>query len=231
MGNKLKFLFEYNYYINNLNNLTNIDDKKIYEKSLKNILIDGLIKTYPLEKSINIIKKRFSELVVKKETDGEILITGRFDKLEKYLPLITNLGYFISCLITNGENWIKNYNNETIPLALLLEPKYDIEINPIPKIMYHMSPVKIQNKISKIGFIPKTGNKLSNHPDRIYLIDNLDIAYMFGENIKKETNQDYNIYKINMSKLKINLYCDINLKNGGFYTTCNIPPSFFEKIK
>ena len=197
MGNKMFFLMDYNQYLKNIDMLSEKDDLSMYEKFnnyIKNgsfILTEGLLKTYPLEKSARIIKNRFPYLSVELEKDGELYISGNMIDLKNYLPLFNNLGYFISSYTINGTDWLKDYDDSTKPIAIFLEPKYDIEIINIPNILYHASPSKFRDKISKIGFIPKTGNKLSKHPDRIYLTDDLDTAISFGEIIKKEQGDNY----------------------------------------
>ena len=236
MGNKISFLMDYNQYLKNIDILSEKDDISMYEnfkQHSKNgylVLTEGLIKTYPLEKSINIIKKRFPNLIIEIEKDGDIYVEGDMVELKNYIPLFNNLGYFISTYTINGSDWVKEYDDDTKPSALYLEPKYDIEISQIPDILYHASPLKFKDKIFKIGFIPKTGNKLSNHPDRIYLTDDLKTAIYFGENIKKEQGDGYCIWRIDGKSLS-NLYSDINLRNNGYYTLSNIPPKYFELVK
>jgi hypothetical protein len=236
MGDKLTFLLNYYRYIENIDNLSEREDASMYEefrKQSKNghlVLSEGLIKTYPLDKSVKIIKKRFPELEVNIEKDGDIFISGNMMELKNYIPLFNNLGYFISLYTINGSEWLKEYDDKTSAKALYLEPKYDIEIINIPKVLYHASPSKFKDKILKIGFIPKTGNKLSKHPDRIYLTDKLEVAFYFGENIKKELGYGYCIWKINGECLS-KLYSDINLRDSGYYAACNIPPKCFELIK
>lgn len=234
MGNIYKFLFEYQEYIKNIENSDN--DKYIYNEILKRTkygkipISEGLIFTHPIDKSINILKRRFPELNISQENDCEIFIENQLQKsLEEYLPLITNLGYFISLYTINGGDWLKDYDKETKPIAFYLEPKYDLKVS-IPNILYHVSPIKYKNKISKIGFIPKTGNKKSKHPERIYLTNNLQVSIKFGENIKNETGEGYCIYEIN-GKCISNLYSDINLRDGGCYTLQNISPNCFKLIK
>jgi hypothetical protein len=234
MGNTFKFILEYRDYISNIEK-TDKDDY-IYNEILKRTkfgklsISEGLIFTHPVDKSTNVLKRRFSELKVEIEEDGEIYIEiEKPSKIGKYLPIITNLGYFISLYTLDGSNWLKYYNNDTEMIALYLEPKYDLKVD-IPNILYHVSPVRFKDKISKIGFIPKTGNKISKHPERIYLTDDLKTAINFGDNIKSETNSEYCIYKISGDCIE-NLYSDINLRNGGFYTLQNIPPDKFELIK
>lgn len=230
MVDTLKFILEYGDYINDIENSK--ADNYIYNEIQKRTkfgkltLTEGLIFTHPIVKSINILKKRFPELSIKNDTDGEIYIENQPpQRLEKYLPLITNLGYFISLITINGNDWIKEFDNETCPIAFYLEPKYDLKVL-VPETLYHSSPIKFKDKISKIGFIPKTGNKISNHPERIYLTDDLNTAIAFGENIKNKTKSGYCIYKIDGECID-NLYSDINLRSGGFYTLQNISPNHF----
>jgi len=64
----LKFLFEYNDYIENIEH-SDKDDyiyKEILQRSKfgKLIIAEGLIFTHPVDKSVNILKKRFPELKI-----------------------------------------------------------------------------------------------------------------------------------------------------------------------
>jgi len=218
------FILEYSEYIKNVENSTLINDKEIYDNFKNTIIVEGLIKTYPNNLSLNIILKKYPELEGNIEPDGEIYLQGYFTKLINYLPIINNLGYFISKLTLNGTDWIKNFDDNTKPIAIFLEPKYDILINNIPPFLYHTTLKKNTNSILHYGLIPKNISKLSNHPDRIYLTDNIKIANAFGLTFE----EPFIILEINTKNLKINLYRDINLSNNGFYTLDNIKK---ERIK
>ena len=239
MGNTFKFILEYKEYIDNIENSEK--DNYIYNEILKRTkfgrlaIVEGLIHTYPSGKSMGILKKRFPELIVELESDGEIYIENQPpQKLEKYIPIITNLGYFISKLTINGQEWIKEYNSDTKPIALILEAKYDYEVD-IPETLYHASPIKFKDKIIKFGLTPKTGNKLSNHPERIYLTDDLNKAIDFGNYLREENDNEwykngyciYSVKGIGISKL----YSDVNFRNGGFYTLNNIKSENIRLIK
>ena len=143
MGNKMEFLINYYQYMNDVDNLSLLEDSNMYDrfkKQSKNgylIISEGLITTHPLNKSINIIKKRFPSLTVEIEEDGEIYIEGEMSELKNYIPLFNNLGYFISTYTVNGNKWEKDYTDNTRPISLYLEPKYDLKIDNIPKILYH----------------------------------------------------------------------------------------------
>lgn len=240
MGDTLKFLFEYNEYIRNIENSNN--DEYIYNEILKRtkfnrlVIVEGLIKTHPVDKSINILKKKFSELIIIKEPDGEIYIENRPPQIiKKYLPLITNLGYSISKLTIDGNEWLNDYDDMTEPIAFILEAKYDYEVD-IPEILYHTSPIKFKDKILKYGLSPRSGNKLSNHPDRIYLTNDINKSFMFGNYLNDNSSKSnfykngYCIYKIDGKSIN-KLYSDINLRDGGFYTNDNISPENIELYK
>jgi hypothetical protein len=134
MGNTFKFLFEYNDYIKNIEN----DDKDnyIYNEILKRskfgrlAIVEGLIFTHPSDKSIDILKRRFPELQIELESDGEIYIENQPpQELSKYLPIITNLGYFISKYTIDGEEWFIKPKENQKPIAFYIEAKYDYKTN------------------------------------------------------------------------------------------------------
>jgi hypothetical protein len=243
MGNKHKFLFDYNDYIKNIINLNESDDIAMFKsfdkhsKFNKLTLLEGLIITHPIDQSIEIISNRFKDLEIGKEEDGEIFISGEMQSISKYIPLFNNLGYFISTLTIDGEEWLKEYDDDIKPIALFLEPKYDAKIN-IDNIngnfLYHTSPLKLKDKILKKGLILKAGNKNSAHPERIYLSDNLDTIFRFATNLPKEYNEFYDdgyvIYQINKNVIN-DLYSDINLRESGYYTIHNINPKSLKVIK
>lgn len=129
MGDTFKFILEYKKYIDNIENSE--EDNYIYNEILKRtkfgrlVIVEGLIHTHPIEKSVNIIKRRFPELIIEVGSDGEIYIENQYpQKLEKYLPIITNLGYFISLITFDGQEWIKEYNSDTKAIAFILENNY-----------------------------------------------------------------------------------------------------------
>lgn len=213
---KLDMILKYNEYINNIDYHLNDKHIEIYNDIESSYIVEGLIKTFDKEKSLQILLKNFKELNGNIEPDGEIYLEGYFKELGNYLPLINNLGYFISLLTLDGKEWIKDYDKVTKPLAILLEAKYDIKIINKPTILYHVSLKKNEDRILKYGLYPKSFSKLSNHPDRIYLTDSLQVAKLFGKNLGKE----FIICEI--SGVDINLYEDINLKTYGYYTLDNI---------
>ena len=228
---RFNFLLDYNTYINKIYNSTKQDDIKIFEKSKIEKLNEGLIKTQPTELSVRILQKRFPNLTIEQRELYDITIEGEMLELKNYLPLINNLGYFVSLLTINGENWISDYNDNTIPLCIFLEPKYDIIINPLPEKLYHATLSKNDINILKIGLCPKSKSQLSKHPERIYLTDSLERVIEFGIYISNINKKNCSIYEINTNNLNINLYRDINMSDAGYYTNNNIAPNFLKKIK
>lgn len=239
MANTFKFILEYKEYIDNIENSEK--DDYIYNEILKRTkfgrlaIVEGLIHTYPIDKSVNILKRRFPELTIEVEVDGEIYIENQPPKkLEKYIPIITNLGYFISKLTIDGQEWIKDFNNNTKPIAFVLESKYDYQVE-IPETLYHASPIRFKDKIVKSGLTPKTGNKLSNHPERIYLTDDFNKSIDFGNYLREEEDSEwykngYCVYSVRGSGIS-KLYSDINFRKGGFYTLNNIKSENIKLIK
>lgn len=100
---KFIFLLEYNEYIrDNVNNIKSKYSDEYINQSMssisrggKLILKEGLIYSQPQKTTVDILKRRFTELDIKIYDDGDISIMGMDDELSKYVPLINNLGYFI----------------------------------------------------------------------------------------------------------------------------------------
>jgi hypothetical protein len=68
MGNTFKFILEYREYIDNIENPEK--DNYIYNEILKRTkfdrlaIVEGLIHTHPIDKSVNILNRRFPELTI-----------------------------------------------------------------------------------------------------------------------------------------------------------------------
>jgi hypothetical protein len=117
---------------------------------------------------------------------------------------------------------------------IFIEPKYDHQVE-IPNTLYHASPLKFKDKILKTGLTPKSGSKLSYHPDRIYLSSNMESCVKFGEYLLNSTENKYykNGYCIYIIKGKgiDKLYSDVNMRDGGFYTLNNIKKEYISLFK
>ena len=244
---KFLFLLEYNDYINSVMNYnkSKYSDEYIYEHMIKNQkngvlpLNEGLIYSQSIDITIKILKNKFNELDIKKYEDGDISIESMNDKLKKYIPLINNLGYFISSAFKDDDSinisqLKKDDLEEVVCSNIFIEPKYDNQVN-IPSILYHVSPLKFKDKILKNGLTSKSGSKLSYHPDRIYLSSDIQSCVKFGEYLSNSTENEYykNGYCIYIIKGEgiDKLYSDINMREGGFYTLNNIKKEFISLFK
>jgi hypothetical protein len=244
---KFLFLLEYDDYINSVINYnkSKYSDEYIYEymfKNQKNGILpfnEGLIYSQPIDTTIKILKNKFNELDIKKYEDGDISIEGMNDKLKRYIPLINNLGYFISSAFRDDDSinisqLEKEDLEEVVCSNIFIEPKYDHQVE-ISNTLYHASPLKFKDKILKTGLTPKSGSKLSYHPDRIYLSSNMESCVKFGEYLLNSTENKYykNGYCIYIIKGKgiDKLYSDVNMREGGFYTLNNIKKEFISLFK
>lgn len=131
-------------------------------------------------------------------------------------------------------------------IKIRYESKFD-DIIITPDFMYHITNTTYIDKILKIGLVPKSKNKLSNHPDRIYLCEKIenceklknlmfmnDDYYMTGINYKPKNNKlkSYTILKVDMRGLdNIKVFKDPNYEDKGFYITKNIPKERLSIIK
>jgi len=226
---------------------------KEFEKAIN----EGLIRTYNISTTIHILNMWYNELT--KDFKIEILDNDTFeiiikDKIttklfELLIKDINNMGYFPSLVYLENENNninrfkydFDNINNilmskNIIQIKLICEKKFD-DIVKITQPIYHICKQQNIEKIFKIGLCPKTKNRVSSHPDRIYFCLNIekciDLIEKFDLNdlIQKKPLQNYIILEINISKSKNIIFRkDPNMIDGGLYTYDNIPSEYI-KIK
>jgi len=94
-------------------------------------------------------------------------------------------------------------------------------------------------KILKYGLTPKTKSKLSNHPERIYLVSNVEsdeleelAQALWKASSNKDSIESMYILEIDLSKIPNHkFYDDPNFFMGdGAFTEQNIPPSAIEVL-
>jgi len=215
------------------------DKGEIYEPEVvddwiyKPIMNEGMYSTAPTKKAVKILKRKFPDFYIGILQDGKIEISaGRknyVDDVVSIEQICKPLGWFISHGIENGSDF--KYGNEEfyeheydeIILKPLFDPK---EFFSRPSILYHISPKRSLDKIFKIGLVPKHRDKKTYHPARIYLTDELELAWGLKKQFQRISGFEYEILKINMKDLKIKLYSDIDSRTYGYYTMENIPPRF-----
>ena len=159
-------------------------------------------------------------------------------ELDNLVKLVNTLGWFIAMYAVNDyDTRPKKYKYDQLLINMekyklqwmILETKYDLELNKY-KIseLYHVSPVEFKNKIEKLGLVPKSQSKIATHPERIYFTKNVEDAKLILAQFKALKGRSYNIYKIDVIKLRrqnngIRFFSDPAFPNKGIYTLSNVP--------
>lgn len=211
-------------------------------------LNEGVLNTYPIIKlkySLNrILLHKYKK--IKSEIDNNILYYEINEKISKNsIDVIHNeclrCGYFISNI---QYSYINDDNINTLiydyDSALLLDLNnmnyifFQIERNKdgasylYNGALYHVTTFEKLKKILKIGLCPKSGNKISAHPDRIYLFDIFSDAENFILKLKEYDKIEQLYVIINLKINKLLVYPDPN--SSGVYTTNNISPDSIDSI-
>lgn len=177
---------------------------------------------------------------------SENKITLTFDTLTKeYLDKVNKVmdkfGWYPSYIDNkNGGKYSTNIDNFIGKHEIVIgyEAKYDTQAKLDSKYLYHLTPDILYPKIKISGLTPKSQSKLSNHPERIYLLNPTDdddmeeIAITLWNSISnnklKDSIGDYYLLRIDTSKLPNHKFFeDPNfwMGNGAVWTYQNIPPS------
>ena len=231
-----------------------------YQQYLK----EGLIKTSDIDTTINRSPIFLNPLKIfysiKKNSNNTIIlsidhlnkiqdISGVFDCIESYFTningwfpssmVITNLSNMANTLIYN-RGYLSDKISYFKSIDITFESKFDIKKD-IPKKLYHLTIKHFQNQIQKSGLFPKNKSKLTMHPDRIYLCQNVNDCIslipqmkMFYKsqkwnNTKNNVDDKWVIYEIGTTNLDVEVFMDPNYKNG-LYVLGNIPPNNIKLI-
>jgi hypothetical protein len=159
---------------------------------------------------------------------------------------IYNLGYFPSTYMVTLTNGMKNrikylkdikFNNIQ-SVEINYEAKYSDGLykNDIicPDKLYHLTYSDNWNSIVKKGIYPKSKKRLSVHPERIYLFDNINDYKSLLNNLKlsdsmNSMNKKYDLLEIDSSDDKFILHTDPNYRMG-YFTYDSISPKLITKI-
>lgn len=225
-----------------------------YKEEYKLNLEEGLIKTAPIGEAIYILKRQFPDWIFQyekgdKDFTVEILRSKngiQSEYFKKLLPLLNNLGYFISYIEIYGdgielkdsysEKAVKNaFQNPKIhSIYLECEAKFDQKVNKVPEILFHVAPLRSWEKIQKVGLVPKSRSKKAYHPERVYLgKSEKGIAALAPKFYQSTGLKDWVLLKVHTDLVPggyLKLYYDPNYKYG-YYTLNNIPPQAIEKVK
>ena len=220
------------------------------------LIKEGLISTHNIEKysgnleielnsvgvkyKLNIISKLVYEL--------EILDSNKLsdDVLEYVVNINQNLlGYYPAYIWVQNSMGINSFifdekylSNKYLSMKIRFEAKYedglyknDLEV---PDFAYHLSPTNKKDKILKNGLCPKSYNRKTKHPDRLFLFYNFSdyeellIGLKLNDRLN-DLNRSYILYRVKMNNSMI-IHSDPNY-NKGFYTYDNISPKDVEILK
>jgi hypothetical protein len=221
--------------------------------SNKDLLREGLIKTYPLSFFFRKINRLLGNSSIKFQIfKDELLNVLQLNIEYEGLRLINTIentsnvsGYFIAQILVNNipnkdisfESIIKTTSKDDV-ISILFESKFDKLFTDLPEEIYHVTLKQNLPKIQKSGLIPKFKWKLSFHLDRVYFTLSHDIAKTlikeFSEVLQIEESK-YIILKAKTNGLKnIKFYNDPNaiLYDGetiGIYTHENISSDKLEE--
>lgn len=221
--------------------------KPLIATTFDNLLLmqEGLIKTYPIEKTMEFIERSLNGVPVimrKIESSNGPRIVITIPTIGNNFNIINNLmntcGYFLAHPKFNSENYPKD-----VLVTLQFEPKNQPMSRDIlghERTLLHITQSKNLSKIKKIGLVPTTKNRMFNYPDRIYFLKGglpeskvLSLAAMlcyvkYNEAFQNNEpiKEDYTILTLDISKIpeRVKFAIDPNFGDG-FYTTDNIPPS------
>ncbi len=215
------------------------------------LIKEGLISTHNIQKYYGSLEIQLKSIGVNVEIniiskfiyDLKILNTNKLsnEKLEHIININQNLlGYYPSYMwIENdfGKNsfpFDKKYlSNKSLSITIRFESKYDDNLYKndidIPEFAFHLSPEKNKNKIIKNGLYPKSYNRKTKHPDRIYFFYDINDYEFILKDLKFNDNIKYILYKVKLSDNNI-IHTDPNYLKG-FYTYDNISPLNIEIIK
>ena len=226
---------------------------------------EGLIHTYDMKTSIGILKKWYNSMT--NYFNVEILSNDTFeitikDKISTSLfniliRDINSFGYFPSFVYLENENNMTNQlkydfdkidnilmSINIIKLVLICEKKFDDE-SLISNIIYHVCKKQNILKILKKGLCPRTKNRISAHPERVYFCLDIECCgklinrFNLNDKIKNLPIQNYKILEINIPDLildfkkinkKIIFRKDPNMNMDAVYTYDNIPKKYILEL-
>lgn len=224
-----------------INGEIKLDDSiQAFKGQYYNTLKEGLIQTYSLQKTKEIILRRFGL----NDTQFKIQITNN-NGLERRVPIIVLpkginnriIGNIKNLMDTCGYSMVSKQYKRDLTL-LVFEGKFDEDVTDIIrtkyKYLYHLTPQKHLEKILQIGLTPRSENIMYKHPDRVYfmngvlddgLTDNQIEVFNNMINSKSEHEQHF-VLKLSMDRIPDNVtfYAD-SLTDEAIFTYDNIPPN------
>ena len=214
----------------------------------KPIITEGLIHTYPVDKTIHYISKalKIDASHFKVETHNgvnKVFVTINENETPREL-LIASFEY---CGYFHSVDAESRTTREGVCTTLVFEPKHQRdntkEILEHNVVLYHISPSAFEKSILRTGLSPRSKSIYFKYPERVYLIEQkcgesyiFNLAWQISESISfdnqwkniNDANKDpyaWTIYAIDTTKLQkdIKFFKDPNWENGVF-TPNNISP-------
>lgn len=215
-------LIDYNNFLIDINQKSFDEINNMSSVLDDSIIVEGLIKTYQLDKSVDILKRKFPDCELNID-DNCIYIYGKMN-YGNLKNLSNTLGYYISLLTQNDKEISEENLDQNEDYLASIEPKYDFKVTEKPRILYHVTFNKYLKRIFEFGLIPKSQNKLSKHTDRIHLFTDIDDAILFSKYLENTYNNPTSILEIDTTELNNSFFSDINFRRSGIYTINNISP-------
>jgi hypothetical protein len=213
-------------------------------------LKEGLITTHDITKYSHIITDylyqigiKYSINLISKFQFQLTIETSNIDLIEVINHLSYTIGYFPSyywILLNNGmKNGFKEIlilpsNTESVQIQY--ESKYEdgLYTNNVicPNKLYHLSPQKNKKNILEKGIYPKSKRRRSNHPERIYLFEDINDYKVLLKNLKFTDKEiiNYILLEIDCYNDKLFLHTDPNYLLG-YFTYDNINPKNITILK
>lgn len=213
----------------------------------RRVLDEGLVKTYPIKKTVEYIKSYFNLRNLQiKTVPGEngveqilVLAPSAGDNIKIMEKAMNYFGYYLATpkpsenqRLSGGFVWLQ------------FEPKFieDIssQLRKEEKYLYHITPSYNEAKIKKLGFSPRAKNSMFNYPNRVYFIRgsvNSDEIMSIGEQLCQANRSDgndgtYTVFTVDVDRIPetVPFYFDSNYKYG-VYTNHNIKPDTIVGVK
>ena len=204
----------------------------------KTRLNEAYYATYPIEKAVGYLKKRYGKTAYVdwlEGENGEEVIEVAMDDSEYNQNIVDSdlslCGYYPSYVEKIGKQRNVTY-----------EKRFQDSVSDIVKekgTIYHLTRRDRLHKIMANGLCPRTEDKMFKYPDRIYFfleapsIEECKFCIEQFSRYTKDHSKDYVLLENDVEDLNIEFYYDPNMENA-VYTKDNISPSrieiFYEKI-
>lgn len=204
----------------------------------KTRLSEAYYATYPIDKVVQYLKKRYGNSANVERFEGEngeeviMVVMGNSDYNQNIVDSDLSLcGYFPSYVENIGKQRNVTY-----------EKRFQDSVSDIVEergTIYHLTRRDRLEKILRNGLCPRTEDKMFNYPDRVYFFleaPSIEECKFYIEQLARYTkdhSKDYVLLEIDIEDLGIEFYYDPNLSEA-VYTKENVPPNrisvFYDKF-